>query len=346
MAGGPDLPPPAAPPPPPAGPPVSPQPAPQPRPLTEGLEYHQLYRAGRRDLWWLGFASPVVVLAFLLLGSVLVIVPFVAWAVLSGRDVMGVIDEISNLDDPTPLSLAYLDLSIAIVIPMTFLLVWAIHGLKPGWLTSIRPRMRWGWFALCILLSVAALGATLLVGAFLPAPESAAAISQEPNPFTRTMFDFFLIVLLLTPFQAAAEEYLFRGYLTQAVGSLFPARGMALAARTVAVVVPALIFAVMHGIGQEAPVFFDRFAFGVVAGVLVIATGGLEAAIAMHVLNNYLAFSLALLFGDLASAFNPTGSSWWMLPSTLTQSLVYLGLALLVGKSMGISRRAPLQPTG
>ena len=29
-------------------------------------------------------------------------------------------------------------------------------------------------------------------------------------------------------------------------------------------------------------------------------TGGLEAGIAMHVLNNWLAFGLALAFGDMA----------------------------------------------
>lgn len=331
MTTGPQLPPPP--------PPVVPPPVPQ------GLEYHQLYRAGRRDLWWAGLASWILAPLLLVVGSVVVIVPFLVWGMLAGRDPMGLFEKLGDLDDPTPMSLAYLDLSIAIVIPMTFLLVWALHGLRPGWLTSIRPRMRWTWFVVCLVLSMAALVATLVVSVLLPTPEGV-PVSGELNPFTRTMFDFFVIVLLLTPFQAAAEEYLFRGYLTQAIGSLFPARGVEMASRTVAVVIPALIFALMHGIGQEAPVFVDRFAFGVVAGVLVIATGGLEAAIAMHVLNNYLAFGLALLFGDLASAFNPTDSSWWMLPSTLTQSLVYLGLALLVGRSMGISRRAALQPTG
>ena len=45
----------------------------------------------------------------------------------------------------------------------------------------------------------------------------------------------------------------------------------------------------------------------------------------MHVLNNWLAFGLALAFGDMASALNPTGGSWWSIPVTLTQSLVYLG---------------------
>ena len=80
-----------------------------------------------------------------------------------------------------------------------------------------------------------------------------------------------------------------------------------------------------------------RLAFGLVAGVLVITTGGLEAGIAMHVLNNFLAYGFALAYSDMTSALNPTGGSWWQLPVTLTQSLVYLGLATWVSRRMGIA---------
>jgi hypothetical protein len=102
-----------------------------------------------------------------------------------------------------------------------------------------------------------------------------------------------------------------------------------------AVLLPALLFALAHG-AQSPPVFFDRFAFGIVAGLLVVLTGGLEAGIAMHVLNNWLAFGLALAFGDMASTLNPVGGSWWTIPVTLTQSLVYLGLVVWVGRRIGL----------
>jgi hypothetical protein len=84
-------------------------------------------------------------------------------------------------------------------------------------------------------------------------------------------------------------------------------------------------------------VFFDRFAFGVVAGTLVIMTGGLEAGIAMHVLNNFLAYGIALAYGDMSSTLNPTGGSWWSIPVTLTQSLVYLALAVWLARRMGLA---------
>src|SRR5204862_6072279 len=127
-----------------------------------------------------------------------------------------------------------------------------------------------------------------------------------------------------------------RGYLTQAFGGLFAPLGPR-AARALAVVGPAFLFALAHG-AQDLPIFFDRFAFGLVAGVLVIATGGLEAGIAMHVLNNFLAFGLALAFSDMTSALNPTGGSWWSIPVTLTQSLVYLGLAIWAARRLGVRR--------
>ena len=80
----------------------------------------------------------------------------------------------------------------------------------------------------------------------------------------------------------------------------------------------------------------------VVAGILVIRTGGLEAPIAMHVLNNFLAFGLALAFGDLTTALNAEGgSSWWTILSTMTQSLVYLGLATWVARAMGLVDTGP-----
>jgi hypothetical protein len=60
----------------------------------------------------------------------------------------------------------------------------------------------------------------------------------------------------------------------------------------------------------------------------------------MHVLNNFLAFGLALAYSDMGTALNPTGGSWWSIPVTLTQSLVYLGLAVLVARRMGLGTTA------
>jgi membrane protease YdiL (CAAX protease family) len=162
----------------------------------------------------------------------------------------------------------------------------------------------------------------------VPASSDGVEVSGELNGFTSTTRDFLLVLAFLTPLQAAGEEFAFRGYLVQAFGGI--------AGRTWAAVgLPAALFALAHG-AQDPPVFFDRLAFGVVAGLAVVFTGGLEAGIAMHVLNNWLAFGLALAFTDMGSALNPTGGTWWSIPVTLTQSLVYFGLVAWVARRLGV----------
>jgi uncharacterized protein len=295
-----------------------------------GLPYHRIHRAFARpgDTW--RSILGVVTLAFgvVVLAPFVVLAAFSVWYAVTGADVEASIDRLIDTDNVTPAGLAYVFLVLASAIPVTWAISRVVHGLPPRWLASVAPRIRWRWFATCLGLAVLALVATLVVSGLLP-DQGGAEMSGELNDFTSTTREFALVVLLLTPLQAAGEEYAFRGYLTQAFGGLIPHVW-------VAVVVPAVLFALAHGLGQSWPIFFDRFAFGLVAGTLVILTGGLEAGIAMHVLNNWLAFGLALAYGDMSSTLNPTGGTWWSIPVTLTQSLVYLGLAVLVSRRIGL----------
>jgi uncharacterized protein len=296
------------------------------------LPYHLVLRAGRPG-WWRPVVGIVALVAgMLLVAPILWQIPFLIGFAATGEPVLSSVEQMLDLENPTPLGLTYLNIVLATAIPLTWLIVRVVHGLRPRWLASVLPRLRWRYLTACLGLALLALVVTIAVSALLPAQETGAEISGELNDFTRTTRDFLLVVVLLTPLQAAGEEYAFRGYLAQAFGGIF-------GHPVPAVVAPAILFALAHGVGQSAPIFFDRLAFGLVAGTLVILTGGLEAGIAMHVLNNWLAFGLALAFGDMGSSLNPTGGSWWSIPVTLTQSLVYLGLALLVARRMGLATR-------
>ncbi len=287
------------------------------------LAYHQLQRGGRGG-WWRPLTGIIALAALMLvIAPILWQVPFLLWFVATGQPVLEGAERMLDLTDPTPLGLAYLNLVLASAIPATWLVVRTLHGMKPRWLSSVLPRLRWGWLLTCFGLAVGALIATVVVSSLLPAQDAGTELTGKLNEFTATTRSFLIVLLVLTPFQAAGEEYAFRGYLTQAFGGLL--------GRVAAVVGPAFLFALAHG-AQSAPIFFDRFAFGVMAGLLVILTGGLEAAIAMHVLNNWLAFGLALAYGDMASTLNPSGGTWWSIPVTLTQSLVYLGLVLWIAR--------------
>ena len=300
--------------------------------------YHQLHRVGRPG-WWRSLVGAVLLLV-LVFGAVPLVAGGVAFVTLlaTGSSTAEASAVLDVTEEATPAGLALLNVIIAAAIPLTFLVTWWLHRLKPRWVSSVAPRLRWRYLLVCLVLSVVALLASLGVALLLPV-QAGDVPAGTVNDFTSRTRDFLVVILLLTPLQAAGEEYLFRGYLTQAFGSLVWGRRTS---QALAVLGPSLIFALFHGLSQDWPVFFDRFAFGVVAGILVIRTGGLEAPIAMHVLNNFLAFGLALAFGDLTTALNAEGgSSWWTILSTLTQSLVYLGLATWVARAMGLVDTGP-----
>jgi membrane protease YdiL (CAAX protease family) len=293
-----------------------------------GLPYHRIQEAGLPGWWRPVIGSIIMLVGLTVVGGLVAIIPFALWYAASGADLQDSLTRLVDLQKPTPAGLAYLNLALASMIPLTWFVTRAMHGLMPRWLASVRPRLRWRYLGACFAISVVALLATLVVSTVVPGQSG--DVGSKANAFTTTTRDYLLVIAFLTPLQAAGEEYLFRGYLTQAFGGLFHRAW-------VAVVVPAFLFGLAHGLGQSVPVFFDRFAFGLVAGTLVVLTGGLEAGIAMHVLNNWLAFGLALAYGDMASTLNPSGGSWWSIPVTLTQSLVYLVLAVAVARRMGLA---------
>ena len=113
------------------------------------------------------------------------------------------------------------------------------------------------------------------------------------------------VTLLTSSFQAAGEEYFFRGYLLQAVGSL-------VRNPVVAILITTVLFTMAHGVWPwESPaLFLDRFAFGLVAGVLVVRTGGLEASIAAHAANNVITFIFAALTDSVGDSLGASDAPW------------------------------------
>ena len=150
-----------------------------------------------------------------------------------------------------------------------------VHQVRPRWLSSVQPRIRWRYLLGCLVVAVVALNGVLLLSTL---------VDGEPLRFSPQpgFWGFLVVIVLTSPLQAVAEEVFFRGYLMQALGSL-------VAQPWFGVVVSALVFALLHGM-QNLPLFVARLAFGLLAGVLVWRTGGLEAGIAAHIVNNVFAY--------------------------------------------------------
>lgn len=221
-------------------------------------------------------------------------------------------------------------LAIASLIVLTMFIVRKVHHLHPKWLNSVQPGFRWRYALACLLVCLIGLNAVYWVS------RGSDAFTWAPGEH----FGWWLLVIVATaPLQAAGEEYLFRGYLLQAAGAVGRSPWLA-------VVISAVVFASLHGT-QNAPLFIDRLGFGVLAGALVVLTGGLEAAIAAHVINNVFAFGYAAAAGGIAQARTMQVSTW---STTGWNLLAYTVVALacwFVGRRMRVATCTPdLEPKG
>jgi membrane protease YdiL (CAAX protease family) len=150
-------------------------------------------------------------------------------------------------------------------------------------LISVDGRLRGRWFAVCLLIAVG----ENLVGIITVAAFGALGYPLGPEPRAwvgwRQFAPLAIAVLLVIPLQAAAEEFLFRGSLMQALGAWVRPAGFAILLSSVA-------FGLAHGL--PLPGFVAITAFGLVLAWVTVRTGGLEAAIAPHQVNNVSYFLL------------------------------------------------------
>jgi uncharacterized protein len=193
-----------------------------------------------------------------------------------------------------PIGMLAANLGLATMIPIAWVLMAMVHHMRPRWLSSVQPRIRWRYLFACL-----AIAAVVLNGVMLLSTTVGGKLSIQPQS---GFWGFLVVILLTSPIQAAAEEIFFRGYLLQALGSLVPKPWFG-------VIASALLFALFHS-NQNLPLFIERLAFGLLAGLLVWRTGGLEAGIAAHVINNVFAYLIAGLTTSVATLRAIQGISW------------------------------------
>ena len=220
--------------------------------------------------------------------------------------------------------MALSNLALAIFIPMALLLVRYLHQRPMAFASSVQPGLRWRYLLLCSTAAIVTVNLVLWTSRGFQPMEGA------PQP---RVVAWLVMILITSPLQAAGEEYLFRGYLTQVLGSF-------LSNRWLAVLVASLGFAFVHGV-QNLPLFLNRFAFGLLAGALVVVTGGLEATIAAHAVNNVFAFGYAARFGGVAAARGLTEVTWTTTAWNLA-AYVLTGLACwAIGRALKVAVRTP-----
>ncbi|WP_166982250.1 CPBP family intramembrane glutamic endopeptidase [Paramicrobacterium fandaimingii] len=247
------------------------------------LPYHRLARSTDAYRWWRPLVVGIVGVVFYGIFIVGCVIAMLIARVIS-PDIGTALDAFTRgqaaLDLSNPAVFAFTLLSLIYLLPSLFI-AQLLAGTKPvGLLSSVAGRVRWGLLLRC--LGIAAMvfalsqGVSSTIAAFsgdgIPAP---LGISEAALPLALT--------LLLVPFQAAAEEYVFRGYLMQTIGGW-------LRHPLFAILLPVPLFVIAHGydpLGQTSVAVF-----AIIAGWLTWRTGGLEAAIGLHIVNNVSVFGL------------------------------------------------------
>ena len=288
--------------------------------------YHRLARSVPGYRWWKPLVTGLIALG-IFVGFTIVLVVILLASTVVFPEVGPIITKLittGTIDNSAPVVLAFSLSSIAVILPSVWL-ARLIMGPRPvGLLSSIAGRLRWRWMARLILPVLIAYGASTLFSVFL-----LPVLTGESIPHGAVSSSTWIVVLvavLLVPLQATAEEFFFRGYLAQTIGGW-------LKHPLFAILLPVPLFTIGHQ--YDVWGLIDVSVFAVVAGWLVWRTGGLEASIVAHVVNNTVIFVIGA-FG-LVDVNSKTGSGLGVVISALTLAL-YAWLVVRAAKRFGLTR--------
>jgi len=296
-------------------------------------EYHEFYRTPRLR-WWhplvalLGF---VVAWFFAVLAVSLVAVFYdIAVGNLFYEDLVA-----GDLRITPALFLAN-NVGLALAIPLALATQRLAFGQRGGWMFSLVGRLRWGVLGRFMLITL---------GCYVVLVVVELVASGVPTNLRIRPETWFLLasIVLTTPLQSAGEEVAIRGLLARSIGAWFPAARVGLVVSTA---ITSAIFMVIHGAGDPW-LNLQYFCFGVIASVLAWRTGGLEAPIAVHVVNNLIGLSVVPFTGvdELFDREAGVGS-----PLALVQVAVLCAAAAAImwqARRLGLpTSAAPAAPAG
>ncbi|MDA8369592.1 MAG: type II CAAX endopeptidase family protein [Nocardiopsaceae bacterium] len=306
-----------------------------------GTPYHRMART-RKYRWWTPVLAVVSAVVLIVVVQVVMGMAALIIAVLNG--VTSTADSFFGAVLP---DLVFQLLVVATMAPIVFFTAWLVQRRPLGTLFSVEGRLRWRWLLVCSLAAIPPLliSFTVMFGLL--------QISAPGSPFLGAFNgadDFVLAILVivaLVPFQAAAEEFALRGFLMQAVGSYGADRAERrggtpvsrfLRTPVLAIIVSGTVFTLLHDYFGWG--LLDVAVFGIAMAWLTWYTGGLEAAVGLHVLHNLVAFSITAYEGTLEDAATG-GGSWQGVVGTMVEVALYCLVVVWLARRMGIHRTVP-----
>lgn len=268
---------------------------------TPPLEYHELFRGTRRYRWWKPLLAVVLGAIYYFTLSVVFTIPFIPYLLSSGALSLAdpALDASNLVDTQRPVLILMSIGSVALMLPAALLAMLSV-GLTPaGRLWSVALRIRWRWILRSLLPALVALMVMNALGIALDlatgsGSDLAGTAASRPGFDPQAALWSFVFVVLLVPLQATAEELVYRGMFMQTLGAwLGSVRGATafaafLRGPWLPIAIPAIAFGFSHI--YDVWGWISVVVLALVAGWLSWRTGGLEAAIGLHIVNNIVAF--------------------------------------------------------
>ncbi len=300
-----------------------------------GTPYQHVFREpGRR--WWrplvsLGLFVAIYLGMSILLGIVLAASLLVAIAATPTLDPEALVN-LTGLTGWTSVAvLLVMNLALATLIPSVLVANRVAHLLPTGYTHSIAGRFRFAWAGLVFAVLVPVWLVYVVISWLLePIP---LFTHVETPAVTLALIG---VCLLTTPLQAAGEEYFFRGWLLQNIGVAIPRPVVALVVPTI---VSATLFSLAHG-SFDGWVIVSLASMAVAACWMTWRTGGLEAAVAFHTVNNVVIIvGQAALGVPLMASMVSDDTSGTLVGALLgvASSLVAMGVVEMLARRQGIT---------
>ena len=269
--------------------------------------------------WWRPAVGLLLILVVYLVAAIVTfVIGGVGLFIADGASLL----EMDPADMYGPGFILVINLVTAVAIPVVWLAWAATHGMRIGWSSSVLGRLRWRLMPTYVGLALLTIGISIVASFGLSL--ATGAMGEDITGPVASYGWLLVVVLLTTPLQSAAEEYLFRGYLSQAVAGWLPDPR---AGAVLAALVSGVLFSLAH-----LPPGLSSFVFyllvGLAASAVVWLTGGLEAAIALHSVNNVVIFVLAGALGEdfLAASESSAGVPWFDVLLALLALAVFVAL--------------------
>lgn len=219
----------------------------------------------------------------------------------------------------SPLEWGFSLTALAVCFPAALLAVNIAGRRKLGSLFSVAGKFRWPLMFRALAISLVGIGLAYVL--------SNVFFSSDTVTVDGAAWAVLGLTLVLVPFQAAAEELLFRGVFAQAIGSWLRHPAFAF-------ILPTPIFVALHVYDYLG--LIDVAVFALCAGFLAWATGGLEVPIGFHIANNWVAIGTAAFLGQ-----NPAEPI-----ITLPITIFSVSTTLIITAAMYFDKQLTFQTTG